>query len=270
MLDWVNEKEMKLFEIYAIALRLFRSNFKKIAFVVFVVFLPIAILHVIILEQLFATGTSLQALTEISGVGTDEFVEMAMAYGGNQLLQIMVLLWLEPVGAIAIAKITKAALMEKEITAKEAIGEGLNCLGKYMLAGVFVAALVGLGFAALVIPGVFLGVLVVFYLQAIALEGKTGKQSLQYSADLVKGRWFKTLGFVLFTMFISLGFNTMLDYITFWVGDSLVGSMFYMALTYFTESLVVICTTVLFLNREVLVHGNRLVLAPKDEIIIEG
>lgn len=269
MWEWINERELKIFEIYAMALRLFRSNFKKIAFVVAIVFIPIAILHTIIMQQLFATSDSMRALSQISGIETTEFIEMAVAYGGNQLLQIMVLLWLEPVGIIAISKITKSALVEGDISAKEALGEGLNCIGKYMLAGVFVALIVGLGFCLLVIPGVILGVMVLFYLQSIGLSEQKGRLSLQYSAALVKGRWFKTLGFVLFTVFISLGFNSLLDLLTFWVGDGLLGNCVYMALSYFTESLVVICTTVLFLNREMLVHGKKLQLASKEEIVMD-
>ncbi|WP_317854054.1 hypothetical protein [Chakrabartyella piscis] len=258
MLDWINGKEMRYIEIFSLGMYIFRKNFKKIAFVVGVVFFPIAILHTFIMNQMFLTASSLSVLMQATSVDTVALWDMAKAYGGNQLLQIMVLLWLEPVGAIAIAKLAKSYLVEEEMSPKDAIGEGLNCLGTYMAAGVLVALGVGLGFGAFVIPGVYLGVLVMFYIQAIGLSGQTGKKSIQYSAVLVKGRWFKSLGFFIFIFMLGVGFNSMIELVVSLLGDGFVVDAIFMALSYFTESLMFICMTVLFLNREMLVHGKKL------------
>lgn len=267
MLDWINGKEMRYIEIFSLGMYIFRKNFKKISFIVVAVFFPIAILHTFIMNQMFLTADSLSVLMQATSVDTTALWDMAKTYGGNQLLQIAVLLWLEPVGAIAVAKLTKSYLMEEELSPKEAIGEGLNCLGSYMVAGVLVALCVGLGFGAFLLPGVYLGIMMMFYIQAIGLSGQTGKKSIQYSAALVKGRWFKTLGFFIFILILSLGFNNMIDLVVSLFGDGFVIDLVFMALSYFTEGLTIICTTVLFLNREMLVHGKKLSKNIVEEVV---
>ena len=56
---------------------------------------------------------------------------------------------------------------------------------------------VGLGFLALVVPGVWLGVRWYFGAQAAVVDGARGTGALQASAELVRGQWWRVFGILL-------------------------------------------------------------------------
>jgi hypothetical protein len=67
-----------------------------------------------------------------------------------------------------------------------------------LFAAVVLAALgIGLGFAALIVPGVYLAVRWYFVPQCVVIEGARGPQALTRSGLIVTGFWWRTFGLVL-------------------------------------------------------------------------
>ena len=59
------------------------------------------------------------------------------------------------------------------------------------------AITVGLGFVALVVPGVWLGVRWYFGAQCVVVDGARGTGALRASADLVRGQWWRVFGILI-------------------------------------------------------------------------
>ena len=73
---------------------------------------------------------------------------------------------------------------------------GLDAFAPLFAALALAAAGIALGLAALILPGIYLLVRWFFVPQAVVIDGKRGVESLQHSADLVHGSWWRTFGVV--------------------------------------------------------------------------
>jgi hypothetical protein len=110
-----------------------------------------------------------------------------------------------------IAKI-HAVQHDEKLTAGEAMALSLRrfpvLLGVIVL--YFLAVLAG--FVALLIPGIFLAVVFIFSPIAAVTEPKGVIESLKYSFELVRGRWWRTavlltiIGIVAFVLYVLVGF----------------------------------------------------------------
>jgi len=63
----------------------------------------------------------------------------------------------------------------------------------------------------LIIPGIYFSVVFVFHSMVVAEHGRWGFGALAYSARLVKGRFFKTLGIVFIIQLLMFWFNFLLS-----------------------------------------------------------
>lgn len=75
--------------------------------------------------------------------------------------------------------------------ARSAIQRGLDVFAPLLGAAVLYVAGVALGLLALVLPGLYLAVRWVLYIQAVVIDGRRGFQALERSGELVRGSWFR-------------------------------------------------------------------------------
>jgi hypothetical protein len=89
------------------------------------------------------------------------------------------------------------------------VGEALRAVGPRLPAafGAVVLFSVGvlIGFALLIVPGIWLGVRWYFAAQAAVLDGSTPRASLDRSSALVAGRWWEVFGALLVSTLLSGG-----------------------------------------------------------------
>lgn len=95
----------------------------------------------------------------------------------------------------------------REPSAKRAAQAGLDVFAPLLLAVVLYVGVVVAGAFAFVLPGVWLAVLCFFVAQAVVVDGRRGTAALVRSAELVAGRWFRTLlcGAVFYAMAVVPG-----------------------------------------------------------------
>jgi hypothetical protein len=79
-----------------------------------------------------------------------------------------------------------------------AITSGLEAFRPIFVAVLIGAAGVILGFLALIIPGIWLGVRWYFAPQAVVVDGRRNVGALERSAELVTGSWWRVFGVVIF------------------------------------------------------------------------
>ncbi|MDD3394248.1 MAG: glycerophosphoryl diester phosphodiesterase membrane domain-containing protein [Anaerotignum sp.] len=258
MLEAINKKELKVIEILSIAMHLFTKNLKSIMVVVAMFFFPISILNALIMEKLSNSLVLIKNFMD-TGVITENlpgYTAVMLNFIENNLLQMAVLLFLEPIGVIAIAKITKSHLYSEQMNVKEAIGEAINCLWSVIITGIPGMILIFLGCLLFFIPGIYLGIIWTFYVYAIALRGKKGWKALEYSKKLTKGKFWKTIGLLIVISFIAAGWNWVFSGVYLFLPQQIGTDILYTVLTYISGSFSYIAMTVLFMNREAFLLGE--------------
>ncbi|WP_313530212.1 hypothetical protein [Anaerotignum sp.] len=267
MLDAINNKELGFMDILSISMNLFMKNFKSIMIVVTFLFLPISILNVLIVEKLSNSALILMNMVEAEGFleTMPAYTEALIRFLGNHALQMTVLLFLEPIGVIAIAKIAKGYLCNETIKVKDAIGEAMNCLWGVIVTGIPYWVLIFIASTFFVIPGLVLGVFWTFYVYAIGLKDIRGWKALTYSKKLTGGKFWKTTGFIIVTSFIVSGWNWLFKGLLFIAPEHVATNILYSTLTYISGSFAYMGVTVLFMNRGAIMFGEK--YYPNENII---
>lgn len=103
----------------------------------------------------------------------------------------------------AITRASAGAVVGRAISVEESYAYGLKRLGSIIWVGLLFGLLVGLGFIALVIPGLFLLVKLAVSLPALVVEDKRGSQALGRSWDLTTGYFWHVAGTVVLAFLIT-------------------------------------------------------------------
>lgn len=265
MLDAINQKELGFMEILSIAMNLFIKNFKSIMIVVCFLFFPISILNVLAMEKLTNSAEILISIASAEWVLEDmpAYTKALLSFMGNHALQMSILLFLEPVAVIAIAKIGKGYLCNETITVRGAVGEGMNCLWDIIITGIPFWFLVFMASIFFVLPGVYFGIVWCFYVYVIGFRGIKGWQALTYSKKLTKNKFWKTTGFIIVTSFIVSGWNWIYKGFFFLAPEHVATDILYTTLTYTSGSFAFLGMMVLFMNREAIMLGEKYYQAEK-------
>lgn len=106
---------------------------------------------------------------------------------------------------------------------KFSLGSAINlvCYKFFVLlfASIVSFMIIGLGFIALIIPGIFLSMRLLFYEQAILLNNKGIVDSLKMSWNVAKGNWWRIFGLAILISLISLLISVPLDLINKTIAD---------------------------------------------------
>lgn len=259
MLEAINNRELGFMEILTITTNLFTKNIKSIMIVIAFLFFPISILNVLIVEKLsISTGILMELITTDMVVeDIPYYTDVLVKFLGNHALQMTVLLFLEPVGIIAIAKIAKGYFCNESIRVPDAVGEAMNCLWGVIKTGIYYWFFVFIGALFFVLPAIYLGIIWTFYVYAIGLRGIKGWKALVYSKKLTKDKFWKTFGFVIVTSFIVSGWNWIFNGIFVVAPENIATNILYTTLTYISGSFGFLAMTVLFMNREAIMLGEK-------------
>lgn len=296
MLDVINNKELGIKEILSITLNLFKRNFKSIMIVVLVLFFPISIVSELVLERLSNSLLMLDNTNEVAFVpeNLSYLTQTYVSFIQNYALLMIVLLFLVPVGTIAIVKITKSHLCNENIQMGHIMGEAMSCIWGVIITGliyiffVFLASVVcvvsavficlvfiflgfynsvglfGVIFAITTIPIVYFVAIWIFYVYIVGLRGIKGWKALVYSNNLVKNRFWKTIGFIVLTNLIVVGWELIADGIFMLTQEHVATNILSTTIAYFLSSFVYVAMTVLFMNREAILLGEKYSLVENE------
>ena len=107
------------------------------------------------------------------------------------------------VAVVAVVKCAERAVTRREISAAEAVAEGLRRWPRYLWTG-FLGGLIVAGLSCLLlIPGLIWAVYYMFVPYAVSVTSLTGKKALDYSKSLVRDSFLRTIGY-----FFVVGFAT--------------------------------------------------------------
>lgn len=239
------------------ALHVFSAMFGSFLKVLGFIFLPISLLESVILQRMNqAQGYLLHidATMGSSQTQMQEMLNMLMNLLTQEFLLYAVAMFLQPVGAIAIAKMVKQYIDGEKVQAGKAISEALNHMPAILITGFIYGALVLLG-SFVIVPGVYFGIAWGLYVYCIAFEEKKGWDALRSSKSLVQGKWWRTFGYLLLLACLSVLWNSVFELICSFFGEGMITNMVYQFLCYISVGFVAVGECLLYLNRKAVADG---------------
>ena len=137
-------REWNWIEQLSAAFHVFAANIKPILKVLLIVFLPISILESIINGRMLNAYTVFQQIAQagVSLSNEADFFQAAYQVLFHSGLTLLVGLFLQPVGTIAIAKMVKQFVTKQEISFGTALGEAFSLMPTIVFSGIIYGVLI--------------------------------------------------------------------------------------------------------------------------------
>jgi len=253
----IYNREFRWTELLSASMHVFAAIFGSFVKVLLFIFLPISLLESVILQRMSMLQGSMIHIDASVGPSPAQMQEMV-----NQMTHLLtqefllyaVTLFLQPVGAIAIARMAKQFIDGEKVEAGKAIGEALNHMPAILITGFIYGALVLLG-SFVIVPGIYFGIAWGLYACCIVFEDKKGWDALRASKALVQGKWLRTAGYLFLLSGVSMLWNTVFDMVASFFGDGAGAAFFYQFLCYISVGFVAVGECLLYLNRKAVAEG---------------
>ncbi len=255
----VYSRELRLSEVMAIGLQLFGKNIRTVLLGVLCLGIPISLLVTIIQMRLMGFYDVVDAiLTQDYAISQAQLYEAMSQLFIYQILAMAIDAFLVPIFMLGIAKATKWRLEGKQKGYSGVFAQAM--LFEPTLVKVGIVYMISLIFGAfLFFPFVYLSVSWCFYVFCIGLGKRKGLDALGHSLMLVRGRWWKTFGYLFVMGVVMFLGNSLLNMvfanIMSMMANNQAGVTFamnalYIACTYFVNGLFASMMTIFYLNRE--------------------
>lgn len=254
----VYSRELRFSEVMAIGFRLFGKNIKTVLLGVLCLGIPISLLVTIIQLRLMGFYDVFDMLVAqnyvVSQAQIYDTMSQLMVY---QILAMAIDVFLVPIFVIGIAKATKWRLEGKQSGYGSVFAQAMLFEPTLVKVGIVYMVSLILG-AFLFFPFVYLSVIWCFYVYCIGLGKRKGLDALGHSLMLVRGRWWKTFGYLFLMQLVVFVGNSILNMIFQGFmpmvleneGMTFVVNVVYICCTYFVHGLYASLMTVFYLNRE--------------------
>jgi hypothetical protein len=171
--------QFNLGKVISTGWRLFWENIRSILFIFLIVYIPIN----------FA----------LSFVPIDYLIETHGLRAFRMYMRIVELseFLIGVLAVMSLAELIEASVLGTPVTWQQAFQHALSrwwaSIGTGLLAGLIVIGMTLL----LIVPGIIWGLYYSFVVFVVALRGLSGKDALDYSKQIVKGQWWRVLGYLL-------------------------------------------------------------------------
>jgi hypothetical protein len=239
-------------DLLSLAWKLFSDNFKAILIITIIVYVPLNLI------------SALFPVPAPSGTTPNELARawLDIVTSAAFILTTIITMLASVLVPLAIALLTRKYLdgqtLDYQAALKQAIPRWLPGIGT---TGLMSLLLLGLSLF-LIIPGVIFAIYWAFAIYVVMLNNKSGMAALNYSRQVVRGRWWRTLGY-----FIVFG---LISGMASWVINIPLAAYLSNPVVNFISSLlaniifsfITVATVLLFLNLE----SNRPVPATKQKL----
>ena len=113
------------------------------------------------------------------------------------------------VAIVAVVKCAERTITRRDCTASEALGEGVRRWPSYLWTSWLGGLIIGALCLLLIVPGLIWAVYYAFVPYVVSVTSLSGKKALDYSKSLVKGAFWRTIGY-LFVIGVAASIPTMI------------------------------------------------------------
>jgi len=210
----------------------YRKHFRSILPIFLIVYVPINIgLSFVPLDQLIETHGVRGVRIYMKLVQLSEFLIGVLA-------------------TMSLAKLIESSISGEPITwraaLRHAVGRWGASIGTGLLAGLIVLGM----FLLLIVPGIIWSLYYSLFVYVVALRGLSGKEALDYSKGIVKGQWWRVLGYLLVIEVLSAIAGVVVAAPFYFTPDSRLLDIASDTLVDIVSALFLAMTTVFFLNND--------------------
>jgi len=240
------------FDILREGWKIYRLGLTNFVLIAVLVYLP-----QFILTYFFPSGYSLDSpVTSAASIRASAYSWLFM---GINLFQI-----------VAVAYLVEHIVQGQTTSLVATLRYALSRFPAIVLIAILLSVVVIFGGLLLIIPGLFIGIYLVFTLSIVALR-KNGFRAFQYSISLVKGQWWRVIRIYFCIAFISVVFTFLLNRL---VATSAVyigfGAHILNLIGFLVAIIFPICQVVFFLNQDYVKHPIETVLIhPEQGIVLQ-
>ena len=249
--DIKNKKILSIGECLGCGYAMIKQNMTAVLFILLIIYFPINLLsgYVSIAASNIGANIDLTAILSDPAmiekfISTPEYVKLA----SYNLIGNVIEMALTPFGAMAVIFLTKAGLEGKTTNYKEALAAAFSNAWRFICSLIVFSVCVSFLSLFAVIPGIFMGVVWYFYLQAIVLDDCRGIKSLGYSRELVKGRWWKTFLYMIVFYLLNYAASYLISMLFMWGAGSYFSIGVAGVVLSFVSMIFVAAKTVVYIN----------------------
>jgi len=221
MFSEIKTKEMTFKELFEVGFELFRTNWKAIAILTLLAYIPVILLERLIIEpslrdlvMLFGAGDAFEA-TNIMMV-TQIMLETNVDAMPIEVVSAILRTSYTMLAATLISSIVFVPLLhsgqtylvketagDRQVTGEDMINITIASIFKTAVTALVAFSCLMLGFMLFIVPGVYMAIVFAFAIPAVIVTGEFGFGALKESFLVVRGRFFKTLIFLVIVNVIS-------------------------------------------------------------------
>lgn len=259
LIDDIRKREMGVFEIFAMARSVYKSNISAIIRVAVFIGFPINILLSFVAVSVSKLGANFDFQAIVSDpMALEQFIasplwkKMGLYYIIIVIIQSMMI----PLIIMAVARITKNYTTGVEVNSRDAILEAFS-KGSVLIGAAIISELViGGGMIFFIIPGLVFMVNLYFYVYAIMLDDKGALQSLSYSIRLVKGYFFKTVIAAAIIYGVNYSVSYLLSNLLMWGEINILTEVMARFIITVVDCYFAVAVTIFYLNRQAIKEGS--------------
>lgn len=167
-----------------VSFKLLAARFKELAIVTAVVLLPVTIISIVATKAL---------VNEVqNGISYGRFSGHVLLYQGASSFLSFFATYLAQAACLYV--LAAWYLRREDLSAGTALRQAFSSIVSILWVVLLVSLAVAIGVLACVLPGIWLGIAFSVAVPVVVVEGLRGSKALGRSYDLVKGRWWATLG----------------------------------------------------------------------------
>ena len=167
-----------------VSFKLLAARFKELAIVTAIVLLPVTIISILATKAL---------VSEIeNGISYGRFSGHVLLYQGASSFLSFFATYLAQAACLYV--LAAWYLRREELAAGAALRQAFASIASILCVVLLVSLAVAIGILACVLPGIWLGIAFSVAVPVVVVEGLRGSKALGRSYDLIKGRWWATLG----------------------------------------------------------------------------
>lgn len=201
-MDAAQLRPLSIGEILDVSIKIYRERFVTLVKAVAVVVGPVSLLTALVQVSALPDAETFGTPIDSPVVTTPDFGDLWAFLAGILVVGLLGFVATQ-VATAASFKVVSGAYLDAAPGWQESLRFALSKLRSLMWLALLTGVLVGLGFLACIVPGVYLYGAWVAAVPVLLLEDRRGRRALGRSRELVSGRWWATVGALLAAIILA-------------------------------------------------------------------
>jgi len=222
MIDDIKVRELSFKEIFNTSFKIYSANWKAIAIITILVYIPIMLLDRFVISEsmgdlqillgIDATSNYANSLINLMLILMAEITNMPIELM-DEAVSILYMIFAASMVSVAVFSpllasgstyLTNEFVEGRQGTVENMTGVALSNIVKTTATAILSLACISIGMIMFFAPGIYMAICFAFVTPAVIMTGKWGFGALKESFLVVKGRWFKTLAFIMLSNAFAL------------------------------------------------------------------